>query len=51
MEIKLIIMILMAYILTGCGSDPEVACDAYVAPAGSNSGGVTDSSCDAGGQK
>ena len=45
------IIVIMVLILMGCGSDPEVACDAYVAPAGSNSGGVTDSSCDAGGQK
>ena len=47
---KIIIVGMIIYLM-GCGSDPEVACDAYVAPAGSNSGGVTDSSCDAGGQK
>jgi len=47
---KVIIMGMMMYLM-GCGTDPEVACDAYVADAGSHSGGVTDSSCDAGGQK
>ena len=45
-----IIMILMAYILMGCGSNPTVACDSYVSDAGVNIGGVTDN-CDAGGQK
>jgi len=47
---RLITITILMYLM-GCGSDPEVACDAYVADAGSHSGGVTDSSCDAGGQK
>jgi len=47
---KIIIATIVCFLM-GCGSDPQVACDAYVADAGSHSGGVTDSSCDAGGQK
>ena len=45
------IMVIIACILMGCGSHPKVACDAYVADAGVNIGGVTDSSCGAGGKK
>jgi hypothetical protein len=43
---RLITITILMYLM-GCGSDPEVACDAYVAPVASNSGGVTDN-CDAG---
>lgn len=47
-----ITIILMTLTLMGCGSDPYVACDAYTPDAGTNIGGVTDSSCDAdGGQE
>jgi hypothetical protein len=38
----------VALLLGGCGTHPKVACDAYVADAGVNIGGVTDSSCAAG---